>query len=297
MPGMSSLGTLGPPPEAKGRHSSSPSTPVEPIPLGKLGWLLRPRWGFFDSQRAEGEAGLSRAAPFLEPQCHQAESFSARPAAPGCFAPSQGRPVLAGGEGRGHRGRSVPAPAPARLPGGRTPPECARRVARRARSLTCPPSSPGLPSRGWRRGLGSRHVPAQAGEATRPGPLAHDWHPCPPCRSQVGRWAPWGLGGHGEPGTRCPPSRAAVPAATETGDKGEVAGALTEAAFSRPAGEFPASLLLDPDTEEARRAGAWHPESEQPCLASFCSRRREAGSQAPRVSHAALAVPCGTGSP
>lgn len=76
----------------KGRHTSSPSTAaveptplaVEPTPLGKLGWLLGPRWGFFHSQRAEGEAGLSRAAPFLEPQCHQAESFSARPAAPGC---------------------------------------------------------------------------------------------------------------------------------------------------------------------------------------------------------------------
>lgn len=67
----------------KGRHTSSPSTPVEPTPLGELGWLLGPRRGFFDSQRAEGEAGLSRAAPLLEPQCHQAESFSARPAAPG----------------------------------------------------------------------------------------------------------------------------------------------------------------------------------------------------------------------
>lgn len=42
----------------KGRHPSSPSTPVEPTSLGKLGWLLAPRWGFFDSQRAEGGQAL-----------------------------------------------------------------------------------------------------------------------------------------------------------------------------------------------------------------------------------------------
>lgn len=61
----------------KGRHTGSPSTPVEPRPLGKLGWLLGPPWAFFESQRAEGDARLSWAASFLGPQCHQAESFSA----------------------------------------------------------------------------------------------------------------------------------------------------------------------------------------------------------------------------
>lgn len=212
------------------------------------------RWGFFDSQRAEGEAGLSTAAPFLEPQCHQAESFSARPAAPGCVPHGQGRPVVASGEGLGHRGRSLPAPA--RLPGGRTPPECPRRDTRRARRLTCPPSSPRAPL--WRLEAWPLQQPCSStsrgsywsgASGPRPASLPSLQEPGRP----VGSLGPWGPRGARD---AMPPSRAAVPAARETGDQREVAGALTEAAFSSPLENF---LLLCCWTQTGKRhAGQGH---------------------------------------
>lgn len=185
------LGTLLLP--TRSPKADSPSRPVPPVeltPLGRLKWPLEPPWAFFDPQRAEGEAGLFRAAPFLEPQCHQAESFSARPSGP---VPGEralaGRPAVVGRVGLGHG--ELTGPGTGRPP---APLQRGRRSDRgRASSLTCPPSRPGLPGPCWGRGLGSRHVPTQAGDAPGRGRLAHDRHPRPPSER-----------GPGRPGTRGP---------------------------------------------------------------------------------------------
>lgn len=297
VPGMSSLGTLGLP-----TRSPKADTPAPPAP----------QWSQPHSGSWGGSWGLAGA--FLTHKGRRERPGS--PGRPHCWSHSATK--------RNHFQRGLRPPGVCRKPGK----ACGGRRGGSGAPRAFGPSAGAGPPAG--RPHTSRVPPkrrTQGQEPDRPSsqPRAPQsrleaWPRQPPCsstsrgsyssgasgprlaslpslqepRRPVGSLGPWGPRGARD---AMPPSRAAVPAATETGDKGVVAGALTEAAFSRPAGEFPAALLLDPDTEEARRAGAWHPEGEEPGLASFGSRQREAGSQAPRVSHAALAAPCGTGSP
>lgn len=189
VPGMSSLGTLGLP-----TRSPKADTPALPAPQWSLGhWgSWGGSWGLpgpFLSPKGRRETPGSPGRPhFWGHSATKRNHFQRRPAGPWVCGANQGRPVVAGGVGLGHPGRSFPAPSPARGAGRpRNSRVASEGTAGSTRSLTCPPSSPGLPSRGWRRGFGGRHLPAQAGEAPRPGLGALDSHPCPPCRSQFGQ--------------------------------------------------------------------------------------------------------------
>lgn len=182
--------------------------------------------------------------------------------------------------GRVGRGHGEPS-----RPGSGRPPAPLQRGRRRDREsascLTCPPSRPGLPGRSWGRGLGSRHVATQAGDAPSPGRLAHGRPASSPSLRA-------GAGSARDP---MPRTRAPVPGAAEKGQKGEVAGAPNEVAFSRAARELPGSLRRDPDVEESRRAGARLLKSEELCLASCCSCQTEAGYHAPKVTPTASHPP------
>lgn len=250
--GCPSRYTAAPNQKPQGRHATSPSPPVELGPLGRLKWHLQPPWAFFDPQRAEGEAGRFRAAAFLEPQCHQAESFSAlafRPCAWG--ARRAGRPAVVRRVGLGHG--EPTGPRTGRQAGRQHPSREASEATEAAQAAwlahLAAPGSPGAVGGVASAAAMSQHKPGTL-PAPSPGRLAHGRRPSSPSL-RAGGGGP--VRRPGSPArTRGPRSQAP----RRRGKRGEVAGALNEVAFSSPAGAFPGSLRRDPDREESRRAGA-----------------------------------------